>query len=126
MVDSHLLKRAVATVSIVLGLSAVGLSQVRMQNIIDRVDREADLRVASQCVASWERLEQIRDANEATYRANAETLLSFASVNPDAEQQERIKRYRELVEADVLEIRNRIEDPTCDLKAAQQQLAEDS
>ncbi len=97
----------------------VGWAQVRMQYIVDRLDNEAALRVATQCVASWERIEQIRLADEKAYRRNAETLIGLASnPNPDI-----VAQYLQQVESDVVEIRATNPDPECDLGAAQRLLA---
>lgn len=109
--------------ALLVGLGAVGFSQVRMQQIvdqqqviIDRQDRDAELDEARRCVAAWEGRGELRDMAEVGYRRNADTLvaLSAASANP-----ERVAAYLQQVERDVDEIRSTLPDPDCDLRAAQ-------
>jgi len=110
--------RGLAVASVVGGLALVGSSQLRMQYLVDRLDEEAGLRVATQCVAAHERTDQIRDGDERTYRRLADTLIELAS---DADPAI-VDRYRVLIERDVAEVRAANKRPDCDLRAAQAKL----
>ncbi len=111
--------------AILIGLGAVGLSQVRMQQvvdqqqeIIDRQDRDAELDEARRCVAAWEGREDSRNMSEKTYRRNAETLVALStSASPD-----RIAAYEQQVERDVAEIRAELPNPDCDLRLARERI----
>ena len=85
----HSLRRGLAVGSVVLGLAFLGGAQVRAQNIVDDVEQESELRRASACVAV-----------DYIIRTNADTLLQLATSESDPEQ---IKRFKALVEGDVLE-----------------------
>jgi len=80
-----------------------------------RAEQHEDLvEEAQRCVTAWTAREDVRDGDEQTYRRNAETLISLATTTSP----ERIAQYRELVEADVKEIRAQLPNPDCDLAAA--------
>lgn len=112
--------RLLATLSVVIGLALVGFSQVRMQQVVDKVEHEAELRIATQCVASHERIEQIRDGDEKAYRGGAEAIIAVAT---EADPED-VRRYREVIEGTVLDIRSANPDPDCDLEQAKKTLAE--
>lgn len=120
---SSLVRRWLGIGSVVLGLAFIGGAQWRATDLTNQIDREADLRVAQQCVSSHQRLDQIREAVEFAYRANANTLLSLATSESDPA---RLQRYRELVEGDVQEIRKTVGDPDCDLAEARRLLGTES
>lgn len=142
MADPHdSVKRWLAVATVVVGLGSVGLSQVRQQQIVEKVEREADLRVATQCVASHERIEQIRDATEDAVRGGAKVGAEAASnaliqigIEKGSPPEPGVEpRYRELLgqyiqeqsDAEVTRARNNIGSPECDLQDAKRTLEND-
>jgi len=118
------LGRPLATGSVVLGLSLVGWSQVRMQQIVDKQERETDLRIATQCVASHERIEQIRTSDETAYRRQNQTLIELVEQFSD-DPTDVVTAIRAAGERDVAEIRAAVDDPDCDLEAAKKLVEEE-
>ena len=110
-----------AAVVILGGLMSLGFSQVRMQQIIDRQDHDAEIALARSCVASYASRQDARDMAEVGYRRNAETLVALATSADPA----RIAAYQEQVERDVDEIRATLPNPDCDLEDAKNLLGED-
>jgi hypothetical protein len=114
--------RALGVGSVILGLVFLGGAQIRATQLVDRIDREAELRQAQGCVASYERVQQLRDGDEFVIRLAAETLIAVGE-DPERprtpEELERIERFKELVEGDVQEARDNYTVLTpCDLEKA--------